>query len=446
MDLDFAVDGSGIEIASELVKRFPKVLAFAPLDNERGTARVIFRENYQYFDISTFKGRSLKEDLRHRDFTINAMAMTLRELLDSDNPKVIDYCGGREDLNAGIVRACSDCAFTEDPLRVLRAFRFAAQLNFNIEPETMRSALSSLPILKNISGERIRDELVNILSVDNSHETIIQMDRLGVIDVVIPELLNMKGCGQNNYHHLDVWNHSIEAMKLFDDMTGRLDDLFGNKRAIIQEYLDQSLVLGRPTKALLRLAILFHDSGKPESKFIDSEGKTRFFGHERVSAEKVETFGRRIKLSNKEIKFIGSSVGAHMQASVFTSESISNRTLLRFRRKFGENLIGLLLIFLSDLGASQGPARKKGEDHIALGNVNRALEMLIVQENPPTEPLLTGTEIMEFFGLKQGPEIGMLVDQLREMQENGAISTVQQALIYGDAWKRRLLEKERMKQ
>ena len=437
VDLDVTVNCDGYELARKVVSESPENLTFVPLDPSHGTARIVVKKTSVTIDVSEFKASSILEDLTHRDFTINALLISLPEFLKGDSPAVTDLLGGLKDIADHKIRACSVMSFIEDPLRVLRGFRFAAQLGFEMDPATEALMASSVGQLTDVAPERVRDELFATLSSNRSFAAIRRMDGAGIFDVIFPELTPMRGCSQNAFHHLDVWKHSLESIRIIEELINQAKVNFGELHQRALDYLREEIVPGRPKIALIKLAALYHDSGKPRAKFIDDQGKIRFFGHEKISGEISEVAGENLRLSKRENKLFEALVRSHMQATVFTSKSLSDRAIRRLFRKFQEDLAGLLVLFLGDLGATRGPAKRTGADETALANVKRALSMIFNCEEQQLEPLLTGSDLIHFFKMEPGPDVGKLLKRLSGMQDAGLISNTQQALIAANMLRRK---------
>lgn len=429
VDLDIAIEGDGFEICKHLAENDVTDVAFVPLDKQTGTGRLVFSSPVSaILDVSSFKGENIREDLTRRDFTINSMAVGLLDFLTTGFANVIDPCGGRDDLANGKIRACSEYVFTDDPLRILRVFRFSSTLGFTVVPETLRLIAPSVSLLAHVAPERIRDELFAMLSVCHSVGALGELDRLGILDILLPEIAPIKGCVQNDYHHLDVWNHSIETVRQLEGIMESLPQVleaFGEK---IQAYLADQPVKGRPRAALLKLTALLHDAGKPGTKTIDSNGKIRFFGHERISKLLFDDLGTRLKLANKETETVGKWIAGHMRPSVFSAPPVSRRAVHRVIRDFEEDIIGLSLLFIADICASQGPLRKPSDFHEALAGVSIALSEYYGSLGTRKVPLLNGKDLMALLGLTEGPELGRIIRELRELQDLGDITSPTEAL------------------
>lgn len=428
-DIDVAVRGDGYGLAESLAGALSPNASFVPLDPERGTGRIVLEKGAAgSLDISSFKGDSIEEDLRARDFTINAVAVSVRDLLETGTFRLVDPCGGRKDLESRCIRVCSPSAFHDDSLRVLRAFRLKTLLEFEIHEGTVRTMKEALPLLTGVAGERIRDELFIILNADNCFGVLAEMDRMGVLGVLFPRLLPMKGVAQNPFHHLDVWEHSLESVQKLEILLANGSAAFGELSSHVQEYADSELVIGRSRRALMKLALLFHDAGKPDCAFRDQNARMRFFGHEKVSRLIFLEAADSLKLAAREIRLEGEWIAGHMRAMIFTEETVSKRALHRLHRKFGREAIGLLLIFLADLAASQGPARRPGENEHAFQQVCLALKAWLDAAEKPPQRILNGNDVMEALGLKTGPIVGRILNRLAELQAEGEVNTREDAL------------------
>ncbi len=428
-DLDLSVEGDGFEIARQVATRSGRTATFVALDSTHGTGRIVLHGDPPVsVDVTSFRASTLAEDLRRRDFTINAMAVGIQDFLLGRLNRIFDPTGGWLDLQGKTIRACSKNSFQDDPVRILRAFRFMAGLGFEIGEETLKMLPYALSALPSAAPERIRDELIATLAAEASFPALKEMDAWGVFDVLFPELRSMKGCGQNDYHHLDVWDHSLETVHQMEDLLANMEQQFGPLSDQINAYAREEPVKDRPRIALLKLAAIFHDAGKPETRFVDSKGRVRFFGHEKISQRIFDEVGWRLKLAVREIATIGEMIGGHMRPTIFTGKEVSRRAIHRMHSRFHRNVIGLLLLFLADLGASRGPARRPEAYGQAWNQVLRALAMSLEAEAAPLIPLLNGRDVMGQLPISPGPHLGKLLKKLRELQATGEITTREEAL------------------
>jgi poly(A) polymerase len=429
VDLDVTVRGDGCQIGRRLADIIGSSCSFVPLDRDRGTSRLVLKgQDCQAVDISTFKAPTIEQDLYKRDFTINAIAVSAADFLKGRAPALVDPCNGAADLHSRTVRVCSETSFSDDPLRILRAFRFAAALGFVIEPHTLALMPPSLEGLASVAGERIRDELFAILATPSSFPVVCHMDEMGIMDALFPELAPMKGCVQNEYHHLDVWDHSLETIRTMEELFRGRAVCLGDFQPTAEIYASEEPVAGRPRSALLKLAALFHDAGKPPTRFVDESGKVRFFGHEKLSAPVFEAAASRLRLSGHETQVVSAWIQGHMRPMALFNDPVTRRMVYRLWKAFGAEIAGLFVLFLADLAATRGPARKVHSDEEACQSVRNAWAIALqLQQTPPT-PLVNGRDLMAELGLSPGPELGLILGRLAEMQAAGEITTREQAL------------------
>lgn len=316
----------------------------------------------------------LEEDLRRRDFTINAMAY-------NDEVRLVDVFGGMKDLNHHLIRCVGDPMerFSEDALRILRAVRFSAQLKFPIEPMTAEAIRKLAPTLENISAERIQAELVKLL-VSPHPEMIRDAFELGITKVILPEWDAMEGVQQKTPHHrYDVAEHTIHALK-------------NVKR-----------------DKILRLTMLFHDMGKPWMKTTDEQGRDHFKGHALISEEIARTVMRRLKFDNETIKTVTKLVCYHDYRIEATPQNVR-----RAMNRIGVDLFPYYLaVRMADVKA-QSPYRRreKIENIIAMREIYQ--EVLINEECVTLRDLaVSGKDLMEI-GMKPGRELGQMLNELLE--------------------------------
>ena len=428
-DVDIAVEGDGYEIARLLAESLSIKATFVPMDKVRRVGRVIAPNTpTSIIDVSSFKGVTISDDLCARDFTINSMGVHLWDILSGRfSQAIIDPVGGRNDLRNRILKVSSDASFDDDPLRMLRAFRFEAQLDFRIDSCALMQIKNLAHRIQSVSGERIRDELAVILS-SNCHDIVSEMAEFGLFWGMFPQLVPTLGLIQNDFHHLDVWRHTLSALKNLEWINTHLQDFFGDLSEIVLDYLTEQLVPNRQRIWLLKLAVLFHDSGKPSSLTIDTHGRRRFLRHEKISGSIAAEVGNWIKLASREISVLCLWVEGHMRTSILSSENVSQRAMIRFCHNFGRDAIGLALLHLADLFASQGPARRADECKRSIVRARQVLDILIEQEKTPLRPLLNGTELMSEFDLKQGPRLGSTLRWLATEQSLGNVMNRKQAV------------------
>lgn len=453
-DLDFALPSKGIATARRVANALRA--EFMILDDERDTGRVIFTEanNVRTFlDFASYRGRNLEEDLRNRDFTINAIALDLR------TNTLLDPLNGASDLRSKLIRVCSPSSISDDPVRILRAIRQAAEFDFKIELETRKAMKEAASLLSNVSPERKRDELFKILDGIRPDAAIRALELLGVFPFLLPELPAMKGVTQSEPHIYDVWEHTLGVLGYLDSILAALrigysaeetGDLFtglltlriGRFRQQIADHFAKSLNADRSARAALFFAALYHDIGKPVTRSVDETGRIRFFDHEVKGAEIASRRAREFNLSNDEIERIRKIVGNHMRFMFFVSrlendkQEPSRRAIYRFFREAGEAGIDVILLGLADLRGKRGPMLTQESWLAALDAARLLLENYWEKPHETVAPprLLDGNELIRELNLEPGPVIGQLLEAIREGQATGKISTREEAVRFSRVW------------
>lgn len=447
-DFDFALPQGGIRLARKLANALGA--DFYPLDSERDTGRVLLndeRGNRFVLDFAAFRGPTLEDDLRGRDFTVNAIALDPRTL------QLFDPLGGGRDLKDKVLRPCSSTAFRDDPVRILRGIRLAAEFNFRILPEARASMREAAPRLAAVSAERIRDELFRILEGPAPSTCLRALDLLGVLAVILPELSALKGVQQPAPHIYDVWQHTLAVLAALEKILGVLAPEYQPEKAA--DLLNGLLVLrlgryreqlgahfatlfasGRTRGGLLFLAALYHDVAKPRTKTVDEEGHIRFFDHDRLGAEIAAERARLLALSNEEVERLQVIIRLHMRLLFHTNRLLNEgqpptrRAIYRFFREAGSAGVDLGLLALADLRAMYGPTLPQATWSAALDVVRLFLENWYEKPeevvSPP--PLLNGHDLMQALHLSPGPKVGELLEAIREAQATGEVKTLEEAL------------------
>ncbi len=445
-DLDFALPGDGIPVGRAVAKYLGA--DYFPLDDERGTARVILTRadgTRLSLDFAALRGPDLESDLRARDFTINALALDAR-----DPENVFDPLGGALDLREKRIRACSPASLTDDPIRILRAIRLAAGLGFGIDPGTRALMRAAIPGMGSVSPERKRDELLRILGGRHPATSLRALEMLGLLPALFPELAALKGVTQSPPHIYDVWEHTLATLRELETVLqfigakvhnpkaaaslalGLLSLRLGRYRPEIHQHLEDELVPDRRWRALLFLAALYHDAGKPAWRTVDADGRIRFLGHEEESAKLLGKRARALKLSNDEIIRLKAIARNHMRPHhlAATEKSPSRRATYRFFRDTREAGVDVCLLSFADVLATYGPTvpQEIWKNYLDLNR--HLLENWWERPEETVKPpaLVTGHDLIEKFSLAPGPQIGELLEAIREAQAAGEVSDRDQAL------------------
>jgi poly(A) polymerase len=328
---------------------------------------------------------TLDEDLRRRDFTINTLLMDL-------DGKLHDPLGARKDLEARNLRTPTDplLTFADDPLRMLRAVRFATELGFELAPDllpAMRQMKGRLapPV---ISAERIADELRRMLVSPRPRLALELLDAGGLLDAVLPELAACKGVPQSGYHTHDVFGHTLLTVERV------------------------------PPDLVTRLAALFHDVGKPSTATPDGA----FTGHENVGAELARSALERLRFSQKEIETVVKLVRLHLRPVYYSSEW-SDGAVRRLARDAGPLLDRLMSLARADIGASAYPEPEK------LDELQARIEEVLSELPSRLAPLVTGEDVMRVRGISPGPEVGRIKKRLEELVIDGEVAPERDAIL-----------------
>jgi poly(A) polymerase len=467
-DLDFVVNGDATALAGAVARILGSPLV--PLDQERDIARVVVfeRERRYYLDFSRRHGESWYEDLQARDFTVNAIAVDAAG-------RYLDPLGGREDLAAARLRAPSESAFREDPLRTLRAARLMAELEMTLESETAALIRRDASLLPHVAPERIRDEFVRVLDAPRVAHHLVVLDDLGLSPQFLPEIAALNGVAQSPPHHWDVGTHTrltVEAVELltrlstgypapgmgakvdghslrapgwvWGDLEKRLSPLQGDLVAHLQRVVSDV----RDRRFLLKLAALFHDAGKPQKRSFErprtgpaeQEGRIRFIGHERLGAELAAERMRFLRFSGHEIERVETIVAHHMRPShLARARGPTRRAIYRYFKATGDAGVEVALLSLADVLATWSedlPSPVWLRQLEVVGTLLHAFFDQPARVSPA--PLVDGHELMEALELPPGPEVGRLLEEIREAQATGQVKTRAGALALAARLKREI--------
>lgn len=360
---------------------------------------VVLENNFQ-FEVATFRsdgayldGRrpvevhfaSAEEDAARRDFTINGM------FFDPKKNEVIDFVGGRADLERKLIRAIGDPAqrFAEDRLRMLRAVRFATVLGFEIDRATWNAIAADAPAIKEISAERIREELVRIFLSPNRARGWDLLDTSGLMRAILPEIEAMKGCKQPPQFHPE-------------------GDVFKHTRIMLE-------MLPKEASLPLVFSVLFHDVAKPRTSLVDEEGRIRFNGHDRIGAEMTEAIMERLRFSRAEIDATVEAVRQHMVFKDVPNMRVAKLKRFMARPTFNDELE----LHRVDCASSHGML--DNYEFLLKKNEEFANEPII----PP--PLVRGDDLIAM-GLKPGPRFGDILEAVETRQLEGALKNREEAL------------------
>ncbi|AZA84884.1 tRNA nucleotidyltransferase [Chryseobacterium lactis] len=404
-DIDFVTEQSGIELAQNVAADIDPKLKVSVFKTY-GTAMIKYKElelefvgarKESYTENSRkpeVEGGTLEDDQKRRDFTINAMAISLNK----DNfGELIDPFNGIEDLEKEILRTPLEPAqtYSDDPLRMMRALRFASTLNFTVEEHSLQAIQQEAERIKIVSMERIMVEFNKIMLSEKPSVGLRLMEQTGLLKLIIPELLELKGVEEvEGQTHKDNFYHTLEVV---DNISVNTDNLW------------------------LRWSALLHDIGKaPTKKFVEGTGWT-FHGHEFLGSKMVKTLFQRLKLPlGSDMKYVQKMVKLSSRPIALITDDASDSALRRLLFDAGENLEDLFTLCKADITTKNSKKQEKFKRNFEYV----AVKIKEVEEKDQVrnfQPPITGEEIMEMFNLKPGREIGILKEKVKEAILEGEI-------------------------
>jgi len=412
LDYDFAVISETEKGAIEFARLVSEKLngVFVLLDEKNDTARVVLNsetQNQVNLDFAACVGGGIESDVMRRDFSVNALAW---DPLDPEN--LIDKVQALRDIENGMIRALSQANLIDDPLRILRAYRFSAALSFSIESSTQDWLAHNAHLLTGVAGERISAELFALFSQSNTFLHLQAMANNKVLDAVFPELAATRVVTANAYHHLGLMDHSLEAVRQME--------LF-YERASLQLKESCNQIIGHKLNrlAVTKLATLLHDIGKPATWEITSEGRHTFYAHDSLGAKMSDDTAARLKWSKSVSRFINRLIKWHLRpGALFHTGEPTQKAVHRFYRQVGTDVPELILLAYGDLGATRG----QGLVDEARARLETRFDDLLkgyfvyIEEQARTPRFLTGADVMELLQIAPGPMVGELLEALDEAQ------------------------------
>ncbi|MDE2141096.1 MAG: HD domain-containing protein [Elusimicrobia bacterium] len=457
-DLDLAAAGART-LAAAIARAFKGTLV--TLDPDNAVYRLVLPpargRGLRQIDVAEIVGRDIGEDLARRDFTVNAVALELTPALKGAIPEaqLLDPRGGLADLARGVLRVESDKPFSDDPLRLLRAFRIAAQTGLMIEPATLALIHKHRRRARDPAGERVQAELLALLAVPGSSASLRAMDDCGLLTALFEDLEPARRCAEDYYGPGGVMKHSLDVCARTDFLLSNFRKIYPDLSRNFEEHLAARSSGGVPERAVLMLAALLHDVSKPETaRTVD--GRLRFFEHDTRGATRADKILRDLRFSREHIQTVAEIVRHHLRPGHLASsgDPVTDKAIYRFFRDLGERAPGLLVVCWGDhasympevrlkrlLSAACGaprraaPARLRTEEarktvrHLQL--VSLLLRRYFDQDRAPVPArLLDGSEVMKALNIPPGPKVGDILERLREAQAEGEVRDRTQALAF----------------
>lgn len=392
---------------------------YIPLDEENKIYRLVLKDKMNFIDITNPIEDSIEKDLARRDLRMNAIAFDLK-----DN-KFIDLFDGFKDLENSEINVISEENLVDDPLRLLRIFRFQATTGFEVNENSKNLAKKHLKLINNPAKERVHYELMKLFDGDYTVKALKNLDDCGLLCELLPIFEDVKKVPPNTHHHLPLIGHSMETVR-------QIENFYKIANKEVKSHLDSVDFGGFRRLAHLKLAGFMHDIGKFSCWTIEEDtGRHRFIKHEYIGAEMCPKILRGLKFSKKQIEYISDMVKYHIYPShVISTEGLSEKVKLRYIRKMNPNVIDNIFLAMSDRLSARGEAVT---DEMVKNNITGLQELLgyyikIKETLKPLPKLLSGEEVMELTGMKPSKELGILLDALHEEQFEGNINTKEEAI------------------
>ena len=395
-DMDIVCPENSRALALEIAQKLEGT--FIELDCENEIYRVVLKDKTTCFDISTALEGDILKDAKRRDFTLNSI------FYDFKNGCLFDPCAGADDLAAGILKTADMKNLFDDPLRMLRVFRFEALYDFRVQDEILEFVKKNHKLINNVAKERINQELLKLFGGKYAPEALFKADECGLLEEIFPFVKEIKKIPKNTHHHLDLFHHSIETMRQI-----RLDN------------------------PLLKLAAFCHDIGKPQTHTIEPSGRHRFIGHDDLGSKLVRPILKELKFSKKQIDYVSLMIKNHIYPSALMSAPVvQDKAKVRFVRKLYPYVEDIIELARADRLSARGPMVSDDMVSENLKNLEE-LKEFYYKIKPTLEvmpKLLDGREIMEILGIGPSKKLGKIIEALKEAQIEGRIKTKEEAEMF----------------
>lgn len=459
-DIDITLPAADIKQAAQTLAKRLEAASFE-MDPELGVWRLVTHQDKIQIDLTAYQGKDLAADLRRRDFAFNSLAYPVAakpQLLITPRThdtahvilkrlrrdRIVDEAGGLADLKNKIISLNGNERFKEDPLRMLRAFRCAAELKFTIDPRTLSQIKKDAPLITQPAGERIKEELDRLFAVPGVlYNFLLQMDGCGLLSALFPFLKDQRACAEVYYGPGGVLKHTLLVCKRMDYLLNHLDKAFPK--------FANKLAPFATNKPLLNMTALLHDIAKPQTAKMH-KGRLRFFYHEQQGARMARQVLEKLHYSKADMRLICAMIGAHLRPSNLASNDVlTRRGVYHFFRDLGDAAIPLLFLCWADytsyvtdvqlrriLPKSGGRMMTiaQAQRYKNVGKTLRHLQVLSFMleqyfEKPALvrpDKILTGIDIMNVLHLEPGPQVGTILEMVAEAQVEGKIKTRADAL------------------
>ena len=407
------------------VEKFSRELAdklnahFIELDSVNKIYRIVLENKIDYIDITMPIENDFEKDIKRRDLTINAIAYNLK------TSEIIDLVGGVDDIKNKKIKGICDKNFEDDPLRLLRIFRFYAKTGFEIDESLIELSKKLYKHINEPAKERVTVELLKMFEGKYCDLALLKLDECGLLEEIFPIYKEVKKIPPNSHHHLDLIHHLIESVR-------QVQMIYEKSSEEVKNYLETIKYGSVQELAFLKLATFLHDIGKPSCWTIEEDTlRHRFIKHDEIGSKLVVPILKDLKFSKKQIQYVQTLIKYHIYpSSMVSAEDVTDKAFMKFYRKMEGYVIDLIILAMADRLSARG---EKITEDIVNKNINALTKLLsdyleMRKDIKPLEKLLDGRDIMELLKIKQGPKLGEIINALKEAQISGNVTTKEEAV------------------
>ena len=392
---------------------------FIELDSENSIYRLVLEDKINYIDITKPVEDDFEKDILRRDLTINAIAY------DINSEKIIDLTGGINDIQNKIIKGISNKNFEDDPLRLLRIFRFEAKTGYEISPDLIELTKKLAQLIHKSAKERINTELMKMFEGKYTDTALLNMEKTGLLTEIFPIFNEVKKIPSNSHHHLDLVHHLVETVR-------QIQILYENAEERVKKHLENYNFGAVKQIAFLKFAGFLHDIGKPSCWTIEEDtGRHRFIKHDEIGANLCVPMLRDLKFSKKQTDYVKTLIKYHIYpSSMVCSPDVNEKAYMRFYRKMENCVIDVIILAMADRLSARG---EQVTQEMVENNINALTRLLnnyfiVLETLKPLPKLLDGNDIMELLQIKQSPELGDIINRLKEAQLSGEVNTKEEAI------------------